>query len=392
MNMTARTIEDPHIQGHLLPMSTDAACLTRIGRIDSHIYPASFFRFAGQFAEKCRPRGITDAFGQTMVVNHSVHMQVFDADRTKAVYNLPGLLMGKVISTEFNPLMNSGYNLAVLPTKRSAFSHLSVLALDFGQGFLFLAEKAGIGYLLSIRESRKGLESDINPHLGRGFWQAFGFTLTRKADVPFPCRRPLHRTGLHLALDLAMRDHFDGANLGEADPFIMRGRPGGCPGDRDNGDNAKATLREGEAIVSAFAFETGKPRFKSMFPHTPKESFEGQINPHSHILQDLRMHGIEGRPFLFQYRKGRLLLIERQAFSGLRVSRFTLFEQMIVQPSALFKRGFKLLHLLLGGKNPILKGFTHSVIVAQTEQGCKRETALYLSPGQDAPAPNKERA
>jgi len=55
MNMTAWTIEDADIQGHLLPMSTGAACLTRIGRIDFDELPASFFRFAGQFGEELRP-------------------------------------------------------------------------------------------------------------------------------------------------------------------------------------------------------------------------------------------------------------------------------------------------------------------------------------------------
>jgi len=36
LDMTARTIEYPKRQGHGLPMSAGAACLTRIGRIDFH--------------------------------------------------------------------------------------------------------------------------------------------------------------------------------------------------------------------------------------------------------------------------------------------------------------------------------------------------------------------
>src|SRR3989442_263299 len=269
--MTARTIEYPHIQGHLLPMSADAACLTCIGRVDSNRGPASFFRFAGQFPEKFRPRGIGNALRQTMIVNHAVHMKVFHTDRTEAVDDLPGLLMREVIPPEPSTLMDSCLPLTVLPTKRSTLGKLRMLALHFGQGFLFLAEKAGIGYLFSIAESGECLQSNVNTYLGSNGVKPFRFTLTRKADVPFPCRGTLHGTGFYLPLDLAMVDHLDSANLGESDTVIMRGRPGGCPGDRDNGDDAKATLREGETVVAVMTFEAWVTWLLSMFSHSSKE-------------------------------------------------------------------------------------------------------------------------
>src|SRR2546425_6977855 len=163
--MTAETIEYPHIQGHLLSMSTHAACLTRIGRIDFDQLSASFFRFVGQLREKGRPRGICNAFGQTMIMNHPVHMQIFHADHPETVYDLPGLLMREIIPSELDAFMHTRDHLTVLATLRGPLGKLSMLALDFGKGFLFLAEKAGIVNFFSVRESSKRLQANIDTHL-----------------------------------------------------------------------------------------------------------------------------------------------------------------------------------------------------------------------------------
>ena len=67
-DVTARTIEDPFRQGHLLSMSTHAAGLTRIGWIDFDQRSASFFRFARELTKEGRPRGIGNTFRQTVVL------------------------------------------------------------------------------------------------------------------------------------------------------------------------------------------------------------------------------------------------------------------------------------------------------------------------------------
>src|SRR5437660_11886237 len=80
MRRTAGTIEDTDIQGYLLPMSTPATGLARIGRIDFYELASSFFRFGVQLGKEGRPRGICNAFRKTMVVGHAVHLQVLHAD------------------------------------------------------------------------------------------------------------------------------------------------------------------------------------------------------------------------------------------------------------------------------------------------------------------------
>src|SRR2546421_1447939 len=153
MNMTARTIEYTDIQGHLLSMSTGATCLTRIGWIDFDQLPASFFRFAGQFAEELRPRGICNALRKTMVMGHSVNMEVFNRNHTETVYDLPTFLVREVIPSKLDTLVNPCYYLTVLATFRGTLRQLTMFTLHFRQSLFFFAEKAGIGYLFPIAES-----------------------------------------------------------------------------------------------------------------------------------------------------------------------------------------------------------------------------------------------
>src|ERR1700680_269774 len=105
--MTAGTIEYSNIQGHDLSMSTGATLLTRIGRVDLHTLSASFFRFARQCAKELRPCCICNALRQTMMVNHPVHMKVFDADHTETIDDLSTFLMGEVITPEGDTLVNT---------------------------------------------------------------------------------------------------------------------------------------------------------------------------------------------------------------------------------------------------------------------------------------------
>jgi len=152
VHMTAGTSEDPHIQGHLLPMSTDAACLTRIGRIDFDQLSASFFRFARELTKECRPRGICNAFGKTVVVNHAVHLEVFYTDDPIGIDNLTTILMGEVLTPPGNPLMHASHDFAMLASLWSAFGKLSVLALRFGKSLFLFAEKARVLNLFTCGE------------------------------------------------------------------------------------------------------------------------------------------------------------------------------------------------------------------------------------------------
>ncbi len=285
-DVTARTIEDPFRQGHLMPITTHAASLTRIGWIDFDKRSASFFRFARELTKEGRPRGIGNTFGETVVMHHAVHAQILDRYHAKSLDDGTRLLMGEVLSSEGDPLMNTCHDLAVLTPLGCPFGKPSMLALHPRQSLFLLTEKARVGYLLSSRETSKNFESDVNPHLGRHCGQAFGVTFTREGHIPFPRRGTMDGTGFECASHRAVRDHLESANLRKAHPISM--------------SHAEARLREGEGVVSLLPTETGKPWLVSVFTEAAQEGFEGEVNAHRHVLKDLRVDGFERRAFGFQ--------------------------------------------------------------------------------------------
>src|SRR6266699_1833890 len=161
MSMTAGTVEYPFRQGQRMPMSTDAAGLRCVGRIDLDQLAASFCRFARQLRKECRPRGICNAFSETMGMHHAADGQILDGNDAKAIDDLSTLLVGEVPPPPGNAFMRPRYGLAVLVPFWRSLGKFAVLALHFCQGLLFLAEKAWVGNLFPSREGGKGLESHI---------------------------------------------------------------------------------------------------------------------------------------------------------------------------------------------------------------------------------------
>ena len=319
---------------HLLPVMTPATILRCVGGIDSNVQPPSFFRFGVHLTEECRPRGICNAFGKTMVMGHPVHLHVFDADDPEPINNLTALLMGEIVTSERYPLVDSCNYLAVFTPLRSAFRKFGVLALDFCQGLFFLAEKARVGYLFLSGECSKRFESHIDAHLGRHIGQAFGFAFYREGDVPLASGGTLNSTGLDLSFDRAVIDYPDAANLGEGNAALMR--------------ETETRLGKGERVISSVALEAWQAWFLGMLFAASEKGFHRQVNPHRHILQDLGMDRIKRSTFQLQYRKGGLLLVECQTLASLLIGLLTLFQQVVIEPTALFKSFVELRFLFLG--------------------------------------------
>lgn len=284
-----------------------------------------------------------------MVMGHAVDLQVFDTDDTVRVDDLTTVLMGEVVTSEGDTLMHPCNSFPMFPAFGCPFGKFAMLALNFGKGLLFLAEKPGVLYLSSIRHGSKGLESDINPDLRGAFRQSLRFTLHREGHIPLAGRGPSNSTRFHLPFDRAMIDHLDSSNLRNHYTIVIL--------------DAEATLGEREGVIAPIAFEPGIPRVLTSFA-TPEEGFERQVNTDGYILQDLRMHISERRTLLFHYRECRLLLVEGQPFASLLISLLTLFQQMIIQPTTLFQGPVKLRFLLSGWIYSILKHLTHIPILA----------------------------
>ncbi len=356
--MATGTLVDPFTQGHLLPMVAPAAILTGVGRVDLDERSASFFRFAREVVKELRPRRVTDAFCQTMVVNHPVDLEVFDADRPEAVNDLPTLLMGEVLAPECNTLMHPRNGLAMLAPLWCAFRQFGVLALHLSPRLFFCTEEARVLNLFPAREGCKGFESHINTDLLRGIGQAFRFTFYREAHVPLARRGTRDGTRLDLPFDLTVIHHLDAANFREAHPVIMR--------------DAKARLREGETIVAIGPTEARVSWVLTRLEAT-EEGFHGEINAYRDILQHLRVDTFERGTLLFEQGEGVLLLIEREGFPRLLIRVLADFQQVVIEPTALRKRLAQLVNLFLGRIESVLVGFTHTRILTQSRTHVKNE-------------------
>src|SRR2546425_743551 len=345
MNMTTQTIEYPFRQRHLLPMSTGATCLARVGRIDFHQLTPSFLRFGCKLTEECRPRGIRNALGKTMVVDHPVDAEVFHADDTKSSNDGMRVLMGEVLTSECYPLMHTSHGLAMLVSLGCAFGELTMLALHVCQGLFFVTEKARVLNLFTSRERRKGLQPYVNPNLGRQFRQSFWFAFNRERSVPLARAAFANSERFNLTPYRAVVDHFNGPNLGEADLIIM-------------GD-AEARLWEGEAVIATLALKARIARVFTRFTAT-EEGLKRQFYALGDMLQDLRMDRGKGRPLCFQYRNTLLGVVPGYVLLSLFPGILTVSQRLIIEPSTFLQNGFKLLQLLLGRIQPILKPLSHT--------------------------------
>lgn len=348
---TAGTRIYPDFQGHVLPMLASAAILTRIGRVDSNVLAPSFFRFGGKLVEELRPRGVMNAFCQTMVVGHVVDVQVFYRNDTETVYDLPAFLMGEVVTSEFDALMHAGYGPAMLTSFRSVFGKFAVLALYLSQGFLSLAKESRILDFLSIGKGGKGFQSYVYPDLLRCVFQAFRLTFHGKRGVPFACTTLVNSERLDLAMYRAMVDHFDTAHFGEAHAVIMR--------------EAEPRLWESEAVIATLAFEAGIARVFSMLTYSTEKGFEGQVYPHRDVLQDLGMYLFQGRAFLFQDYEGVDLTIAGKRLPILLPSITPFLKQVVIEPSTFFQCLIEQGFLFLAWIDAILKYFMHILILTQ---------------------------
>src|SRR6266699_4713706 len=336
-------------------MSTPAAGLTAIGRIDSNVGPASFFRFAGQFAEKFRPTGIMNALRKTVVMRHAVDLQVFHTDDPKGIDDLAAFLMGEVISSKGDALMHTSYCLPVFTTLRTSFRKFAVFTLDFGQGLLFLAEKAGVVYLRAVRESSKRLESHVYPYLSRHLRQSLRVTFNRKGSIPLAGRGTADGEGFDLATNGPMQDNLEMTDARSIQLAL--------------GVHLESRLRVGDAVIAALALETREAWFCLMGFDPSKEGFHGKVKTHRHILQHLGVNSSQGGTVSFQYRKGGLLLIEGERETLLLIDLFASLQQMVIEPTTLFKRFVEFGFLLLGGVYPILKRLPHVQTLAQSTAG-----------------------
>ena len=206
-------------------------------------------------------------------------------------------------------------------------------------------EEAWVLYLSAIRERGKRLESYVDANLRGALRQSLRITLDSERGIPLASLGTMNGERLDLALDRAVIDKLDTANLGEAHPIIV-------------GD-AESRLRIGEAVITPFAFETRIARLFFVLD-TPGESLQSQFHPFRDILQDLRVNRFQRRTFHFQQGNASFRVIIRHIALLLFPCLFAVCQRVVIQPTAFLKRSFKSFPLVLARIHPVQKRLSHT--------------------------------
>src|SRR5450759_4301173 len=142
-------------------MVAPAALLRCVGRVDFDERSASFFRFARELDKERRPRGICNAFGETVGMEHAVDMHVLNTDHAVRIDDRAAFLVGEVLPSPADTLVYSRDDLALLMSLECSLLCCGEAALRVRQGALFFPEEARIVNLTPIRKSGERLESHI---------------------------------------------------------------------------------------------------------------------------------------------------------------------------------------------------------------------------------------
>ncbi len=344
-------------QGHWLPMMTPATILGGVGWVHLDDVSASFFRFAREVLKELRPRRIRNAFCQAMIVEHPIDMQILNTDGPERVDDFTTVLVREIVAFPFGSFVDTSDHLAMPTLLFRSPLQFGVFALHLRQCLFFTAKEARIRNFLARGEGGKGFESYVNANGVRIVLQELRVALNGKGDIPFPSRGAMNGARLDRAFDRTVKDHLDGANLGEAHPIIM--------------GETKTALRIGETIVATIPFKARIAGFLPRFTALEK-GFEGQIDTHCNILQDLGMNLCERGALLFQNRIDLLLLETRERNVLTLVGRGTQVQQLIIQDATLFEMRFKRSLLFLCRIDPTLKVFKHRSILYLNERGVKK--------------------
>lgn len=318
---TMRTAKFPLGERHELSVSTSRAILTGVARIYSNILSASVLSFERKKCCKLSPSCISDTLSKTMVVNHAVDTQILNGYDAEAINNASAILVSKIHSSVRNMLMDMRNHPSPFSSSRSALRFFGQSSLSFSQRLFIFSKEAGISNSLSSGQGSKVGKPNIDTYCLTGFWKKLVFHFTSKGYKPLASVGVSDTASLNLAFKGTMDDSLHGASFRQGDTI---------------GINRISPLGIGKTIIPTSATKARIARGLTSF-HSPEESLEGKVNPHSYILQYLTMNSCKRRMPLFQNRKGIYLVIHGKGLSSFFPSGLSLLQKMVVKPAALIQ-------------------------------------------------------
>lgn len=279
-------------------------------------------------------------------MNHAVYFKVFDRDESKTVDKFAGSLMGEVLATVGNPLMNATDNPTPPPTLQSAFGFFLEFSLSFSQGFFISLEESLTLDLLSVGQGSKNGQTDINSDFFFAPLQRFGLSnFANEAGVPFACATPFDRACFGFAFQFSVKNDFDCAHLGQVQVTTAKFIP-------------VLDLWKGHGVIATLPFESRKPRILTGLESTV-ERLKSQIDTNSNILQDLTIDVSQGRANSLEANKFSLLSIQTRGFFGLLMRCFADFKKVVVNPATFIQLMKQKFLLLFGWIQTVAKRFKH---------------------------------
>jgi len=320
----------------LRPQSTAGAILACVGGRNLNVSASSICSFDGQRSPKHRPRRIRDAFRQTMILLHCLHVQLLDRNHAVAVDDFSGFLMHEVMTAIAYPFVNARHDLTRLAARGRAFLKLAQAPLRLRQCLLVGAVKARILDLRTVTKRREARKANVNTRRLIARFEQFVGALNGEAREPFAVLLA-NRASLDFAVNCAVNNGFHDSNFRQLHRIVLQ---------------LKTALRKCEAVVVATPFEARETDFFLSFFATAKEVLKGAVNPRAHFLKHLRMNLAQILILRFPDRKGGLLLVAGRRLARFFIGGFAPFEQTIIEDATRFQRRFKRRLLRFGRIKP----------------------------------------
>src|SRR5262249_44692675 len=131
-------------EGELLPMSTSRAVLTRIRGVHCHILSTGPCCLVRKKGGELTPRGVMNAFGQTMVMRLPFDRKVFNGDQIKLLDHATAVLVGEIPPPPGATFRPAGDDLTPSCSLRRPLPSVRKAPLCFGRACSSWRKKRGL--------------------------------------------------------------------------------------------------------------------------------------------------------------------------------------------------------------------------------------------------------
>jgi len=250
------------------------AVLTRICSGHLHYFASSIRSFGAQYLNEGSPCCIRDSFGQAMILDQALDVQIFNRNHVILGNQLIAQFVKEVGALIRYLEMLSSKDAACLVAIRTAPFLLADFALRYLYRALCLLQEARVLYDFAVGERGEVLKPNIDTSSIAGLWDEARLTFFNCKDDKPAVRLALDGAGLDRALNIPTKAQPTSANLAQRQ--LVAGQ-------------SKTALWVGEGIEKPFPLKARVAGLIAKF-HATKESVKGFVQTAQGVLQDLTMN------------------------------------------------------------------------------------------------------